>query len=78
MKKVYSLILIVVCVIAGCSQVATKTTALQYPKTEKIEHHDTYHGIRVSDPYQWLEEEFKRSMQDRWQILPSFCSYFSS
>ncbi len=28
---------------------------LQYPKTEKIDHVDTYFGTHVADPYRWLE-----------------------
>jgi prolyl oligopeptidase len=30
---------------------------LQYPQTRRVEHKDTYHGVEVSDPYRWLEEE---------------------
>jgi prolyl oligopeptidase len=30
---------------------------MQYPKTEKKEHTDTYHGTVVSDPYHWLEDD---------------------
>jgi prolyl oligopeptidase len=30
---------------------------LAYPSTKKVDHADTYHGVRVADPYRWLEEE---------------------
>jgi len=30
---------------------------LKYPQTRKVEHKDTYHGVEVSDPYRWLEDE---------------------
>ena len=28
---------------------------IEYPKTKKVEQTDEYHGVKVSDPYRWLE-----------------------
>ncbi|CAG5069882.1 Prolyl endopeptidase [Dyadobacter sp. CECT 9623] len=30
---------------------------IKYPQTNKIEHTDEYHGVKVSDPYRWLEDD---------------------
>ncbi|HEX8492243.1 MAG TPA: prolyl oligopeptidase family serine peptidase [Pyrinomonadaceae bacterium] len=30
---------------------------IEYPTTKKVEQWDTYHGVKVDDPYRWLEEE---------------------
>ncbi|MBT8220999.1 MAG: prolyl oligopeptidase family serine peptidase [Bacteroidia bacterium] len=30
---------------------------LQYPETTKTDHSDEYHGVAVSDPFQWLEDD---------------------
>jgi prolyl oligopeptidase len=34
---------------------------IRYPETKQVEHYDTYHGIKVPDPYRWLEEDVRKS-----------------
>ena len=31
--------------------------AIEYPVTNKITHSDFYHGVEISDPYRWLEDD---------------------
>jgi Prolyl oligopeptidase, N-terminal beta-propeller domain len=39
---------------AGCSMMSSK---LNYPMTVKTNVVDNYHGINVTDPYRWLEDD---------------------
>ena len=34
----------------------TKTVAMDYPQTKKVDSTDTYFGTTVKDPYQWMED----------------------
>jgi prolyl oligopeptidase len=44
-------------VIATAANVEAFAQSVKYPVTNKIEHTDQYHGMQVSDPYHWLEDD---------------------
>ncbi|MBC7923195.1 MAG: S9 family peptidase [Ferruginibacter sp.] len=53
---------------AGCERPdrtpeQTPTARLQYPPTKTVNQVDTYHGVKVADPYRWLENDTARDVK---------------
>ena len=42
---------------------ATPALAIDYPQTRRIDHVDTYFGVKVHDPYRWLEDDIRNSKE---------------
>ena len=39
---------------------------LEYPASKKVEQFDTYFGVKVADPYRWLEDDASKPEVARW------------
>jgi prolyl oligopeptidase len=55
----FALLVCVLCPAAGAQR-------LEYPASKKVEQFDTYFGVRVADPYRWLEDDASQPEVARW------------
>ena len=51
----YSIVLLAAICLTAC--LTQKHLTMEYPVTRKIAHVDDYHGVKVEDPYRWLEDD---------------------
>lgn len=65
MKK-YSLLFLAVVsfLIMACDKPAEIASAAKYPVAKKVDTVDTYFGVKVSDPYRWMENDTAQETAD--------------
>lgn len=65
-------LLLVACAVPVGIHKEEQTKTLVYPQTRKIDHVDDYFGIKISDPYRWMEDidsgETKNWIREQQQL----------
>ncbi len=57
MKRFWLFVFSMILILSVVFNTIAQGTKLQYPKTTKVNHVDTYFGTNVPDPYRWLEDD---------------------
>ncbi|HLZ17702.1 MAG TPA: prolyl oligopeptidase family serine peptidase [Cyclobacteriaceae bacterium] len=51
-------------ILVACNPAPKVEQAFQYPATQKVDSVDEYFGVKVSDPYRWMENDTARATAD--------------
>jgi prolyl oligopeptidase len=56
--------LLLIAMIASCSKSPNPETVSNYPVSAKVDTVDTYFGVKVPDPYRWMENDTTKQVAD--------------
>ena len=61
MSRAFLVITAVLIMLSAKLPAEAEEARLQYAPSRRVDHFDEYHGVRVADPYRWLEDDVRTS-----------------